>query len=67
MRQKEQRQAKNNVGKEVKSLSASMGKTSALMTDVVLLQKSTGEFEYIAAPINANGEDLLTARQCRQS
>ena len=24
------------------------------------MQKSTGEFEYIAAPINANGEDLLT-------
>ncbi|WP_250126283.1 hypothetical protein [Chroococcidiopsis sp. CCMEE 29] len=34
-------------------------KTTAIITDIVLLQKPTAKFEYIAAPINANGEDLL--------
>lgn len=31
----------------------------AVITDIVLLQKVTGGFEYIAAPINATGEELL--------
>ena len=31
-----------------------------MITDVVMLQKSTGEFEYIIAPMNAEGEDLLS-------
>ncbi len=35
-------------------------KTPAITTDIVLLQKATTEFEYIAAPINAKGEDLLS-------
>lgn len=35
-------------------------KTSAINTDIVILQKATTGFEYIAAPINAKGEDLLT-------
>ena len=35
-------------------------KTSAIITDVVLLQKASGEFEYITAPVNAVGEDLLS-------
>jgi len=58
--QKEQRQAKNKVNQGIESLSALVTKTPAVMTDTVLLQKSPGEFEYIAAPIDANGEDLLT-------
>ena len=60
--QKEQRQAKNKTGTAVESLSALVTKTPAVSTDIVLLQKSAGEFEYIAAPINAKGEELLTAR-----
>ncbi len=32
----------------------------ALTTDIVILQKATTGFEYIAAPINAKGENLLT-------
>lgn len=35
-------------------------KTSAITTDLVILQKATTGFEYIAAPINALGEDLLS-------
>jgi hypothetical protein len=34
--------------------------TPAIIIDIVLLQKATAKFEYIAAPINGNGEDLLT-------
>lgn len=60
--QKEQRQAKNKVGAKAERLSALVTKTPAVITDIVLLQNSSGEFEYIAAPINANGEELLTAR-----
>lgn len=66
-RKKEQNQ-KNNSQKPVS------GKTSAITTDIVILreigggiippptlsQKATTGFEYIAAPINALGEDLLT-------
>lgn len=33
---------------------------SAITTDIVIRQKATAGFEYIAAPINANGEDLLS-------
>lgn len=35
-------------------------KTPAVNTDVVLLQKATEGFEYIAAPINQVGSDLLS-------
>lgn len=35
-------------------------KTSAITTDIVILQKATTGFEYVAAPINALGEDLLS-------
>ncbi|MBD2309455.1 hypothetical protein H6G17_28830 [Chroococcidiopsis sp. FACHB-1243] len=34
-------------------------KTPAITTDIVILQKATTGFEYIAAPINTKGEDLL--------
>ncbi|PSB44842.1 hypothetical protein C7B80_19220 [Cyanosarcina cf. burmensis CCALA 770] len=33
--------------------------TSAISTDIILLQKARAGFEYIAAPIDATGEDLL--------
>jgi hypothetical protein len=59
-RHKEQRQAKDKLSKEVQSLGTLVTKTPDVMIDIVLLQKSTGEFEYVAAPINASGEDLLT-------
>lgn len=52
-RQKEQNQ-ENNSQKPLKE------KTSAIATDVVILQKATTGFEYIAAPINTKGQDLLT-------
>ncbi len=35
-------------------------KTPAITTDIVILQKATDGFEYIAAPINADGEELLS-------
>jgi len=34
-------------------------KTPAITTELVILQKATTGFEYIAAPIDAKGEDLL--------
>jgi hypothetical protein len=34
-------------------------KTPAIATDIVILQKATTGFEYIAAPINTKGKDLL--------
>ncbi|RUS92787.1 hypothetical protein DSM107010_72880 [Chroococcidiopsis cubana SAG 39.79] len=58
--QKEQRQARNQLVREGESLSELVTKTPAIITDIVLLQKATGEFEYIAAPIDAKGKDLLT-------
>ncbi len=45
---------------ENKSQKLPSEKTSAITTDIVILQKATTGFEYIAAPINALGEDLLT-------
>ena len=35
-------------------------KNPAIITDIVILPTATAKFEYIAAPINANGEDLLS-------
>lgn len=52
-RQKGQNQ-ENNSQKPLKE------KTSAITTDIVILQKATTEFEYIAAPINTKGQDLLS-------
>lgn len=52
-RQPEQKQ-------ENKSQKPLREKTSAITTDIVILQKAMTGFEYIAAPINALGENLLT-------
>jgi len=35
-------------------------RTPAITTDIIILQKATTGFEYIAAPINTTGKDLLT-------
>lgn len=56
--QKAERQPKPRQDKESQKLLAL--KTPAIVTDIVILQKATAEFEYVAAPINADGEDLLS-------
>jgi hypothetical protein len=35
-------------------------KNSAISTDIVLMQKNTGRFEYIAAPITTDGKELFS-------
>ncbi|WP_146138613.1 hypothetical protein [Chroococcidiopsis cubana] len=56
--QKAERQPKLDQSKKNQNLCRV--KTPAIITDIVLLQKPTTKFEYIATPINANGEDLLS-------
>ncbi len=56
--QKAERQ--QELKQENKSQKLLSDKTSAITTDIVILQKATTGFEYIAAPINAKGENLLT-------
>jgi hypothetical protein len=56
--QKAERQPKSKP--ENKSQKLLEQKTPAITTDLVILQKATTGFEYIAAPINALGEDLLS-------
>lgn len=55
--QKAQRQPKTKLEKLKKNLDFGSAKTSAITTDIVLLQKATAGFEYIATPINATGEN----------
>lgn len=56
--QKAQRLYESQQGK--KSDTSPKPKTPAITTDIVILQKDAAGFEYIATPINANGEDLLS-------
>lgn len=56
--QKAERQPKSK--QENKSQKLFNGKTSAITTNIVILQKATAGFEYIAAPINPKGENLLS-------
>jgi len=58
--QKAQRQSKAKPEKVGKSLEHTLVKTSAITSDIVLLQKATGGFEYITTPINATGENLIS-------
>lgn len=58
--QKAERQPKAKPIKAKLDQSTLQAKTPVVMTDVVRLQKSTGEFEDITTPINAEGEDLLS-------
>jgi hypothetical protein len=53
------RQPKTKEGLGNKSQDTLKSKTPAVTTDIVLLQKATGGFEYIASPINGAGEDEL--------
>lgn len=55
--QKAQRQREAEPGG--KSKNPPKTTTPAISTDIILLQKATAGFEYIAAPIDATGEDLL--------
>lgn len=59
-RQKEQMQTKAMPEEGLKNRNARKNRTSAIATDVVMLQKGTGEFEYIAAPINTLGEESVS-------
>jgi hypothetical protein len=60
-RQKGQRQPKFTVEQEFQQEKSSFkSTTTAITTALVLLQKSTSKFEYIAAPINQSGEDSLS-------
>ncbi len=58
LRQKAQRQKESKQESNSEKLLGE--KMPALTTDIVILQKATTGFEYIAAPINAKGENLLT-------
>jgi hypothetical protein len=58
--QKAERQPKAKPVKAKKDQGTQKAKTPVVLTDVVMLQKSTKAFEYITAPINAEGEDLLS-------
>lgn len=66
--QKAQRQLKTKSVKEKEGQGVpKQPKTPAVTTDIVLLQKANREFEYIAAPMNGAGEDLLSlASACWQ-
>ncbi len=57
--QKAQRQAKAKPVTVKRGESTLRSGTPAIITDLVLLQKATGGFEYITAPTNAVGEDEL--------
>ena len=58
--QKAERQPKARSIEAKKDQSTPKAKTPVVLTDVVMLQKSTGAFVYITAPMNAEGEDLLS-------
>ncbi len=58
--QKDQRESQARLAKEVTVQAPLKSKTPAVTTDIVLLQLAKGNFEYIAAPINEVGEDLLS-------
>lgn len=57
--QKDKRQPKAKLEQQLKEQNSLKSKTSAVITDVVLLQKATREFEYIAAPIDEAGQELI--------
>jgi len=58
--QKAHRQPKAKLKEEKTNQFPSEPKSSAMSTDIVLLQKNTGGFEYIAAPITTDGKNLLS-------
>jgi len=57
--QKDKRQPKAKLEQQLKKQNSLKSKTAAVITDVVLLHKATRGFEYIAAPIDETGQELL--------
>ena len=58
--QKAHRQPKAKPGEEKANQFSIKPKSSAISTDIVLLQKNNSRFEYIATPITTDGKDLLS-------
>ena len=57
------KQQKQNRLSRSENDSASTSKLPGIITDVALLQKRDGTFEYITAPIDANGQDSIDLAQ----
>jgi hypothetical protein len=58
--QKSSRQPKAKQGEEPESKSAQKFHNQRVITDLVMLQKAEQKFEYITAPIERHGQDLLS-------
>ena len=57
--QKEIRQHKQGVEQKLTDRDAAKTKTPAIQTDIVILEKKDGRFEYITAPINDGGHEVI--------
>jgi hypothetical protein len=57
--QKENRQHKQGVEQKLTDRDAEKTKTPAIQTDIVILEKKDGGFEYITAPINDRGHEAI--------
>lgn len=58
--QKENRVKKQNVNQEKLTQTAAGEPAPRVVTDVVMLQKSNREFEYIAAPVDEQGQETVS-------
>lgn len=58
--QKSSRHSKAKPEKEFDSRSTHAFKSKSVITDIAMLQKANQKFEYIAAPIDAHGQGLLS-------
>lgn len=58
--QKSHRQPKVKLGEKFDSKSAHKSQNKSVIIDIVMLQKAHRKFEYIAAPIDEHGQDLLS-------
>lgn len=58
--QKENREAKQNVIKKPMRHDVEQAKTPAIQTDIVMLEKKNGEFEYLTALIDDHGNDQVS-------
>ena len=58
--QRENRHSKAKDPEEKWSKGPSQSKTPAITTDIVMLQKPTGDFEYITAPLDDTGKNALS-------
>jgi hypothetical protein len=57
--QKDNRQHKQGVEQKLTDRDAEKTKTPAIQTDIVILEKKDGGFEYITAPINDRGHEAI--------